>query len=140
MLKKAALAILILGASSGAHAVELGKFTCENVGQLAAHMLQARQAGVSPDAYLGAIDQRLPPDARVERQIVLDIAKAVYGNEQVSSMQPAEAYAVFAQSCIVAQQRDGAGDQDSATGRSDANGDEEDDPSGMIDREQQQNQ
>jgi hypothetical protein len=77
MRKQIAIAALIAGAASGtANAYEIGHLTCQNVGQLAAHMLMARQSGVPPQTYLSALNNQLPPDAKVEREIAADVGVA----------------------------------------------------------------
>jgi len=119
--KQIAIAAFIVGATSGtAQAYDIGHLTCQNVGQLAAHMLMARKSGVPPQTYLSALNNQLPEDATVERALALDIAKVVYENDQVAALQPEQAYAAFTQNCLDGQEQDrmssqreeGAGDQD----------------------------
>jgi len=107
MRKQIAIAAFIVGATSGtAHAYDIGHLTCQNVGQLAAHMLIARKSGVPPQAYLSALNKQLPPDATVERELALEIAKVVYENDQIATLQPEQAYAVFTKNCIDGQEQD----------------------------------
>jgi len=104
--KQIAIAALILGASGTASAYEIGRLTCQNVGQLAANMLMARQSGISPEAYLSALDQKLPPDANVERALVVKIAEVVYQDDEMAQMKPEQAYLMFAQNCVQGQELD----------------------------------
>ena len=101
-----AIAVLIAGVTGTAHAYDIGKLTCQNVGELAAHMLAARQSGVPPEEYLSALNETLPPDAKAERQLAVNLAKIVYQNDQVAAMQPEQAYAVFTQNCVAGQEQD----------------------------------
>ena len=101
-----AIATLIVGASGTANAFDIGHFTCQDVGQLAAQMAIARQSGVPAEAYLSALNQKLPPDATVERQVAVNIAKVVYQNEEIAAMQPKQVFAAFAQNCAQAQEED----------------------------------
>jgi len=76
MRKQIAIAAFIVGATSGtAHAYDIGHLTCQNVGQLAAHMLIARKSGVPPQDYLSALNNQLPADATTERELARDFAK-----------------------------------------------------------------
>ena len=104
--KQIAIAALIVGISGTANAYDLGRLTCQNVGQLAAQMLMARQSGVPAEAYLSVLNQKLPPDATVERQVALNIAKVVYQNDEVAAMQPEEVFVAFSQNCVQAQEQD----------------------------------
>jgi len=101
-----AIAALIVGASGTANAFDIGHLTCQDVGQLAAQMAIARQSGVPAEAYLSALNQKLPPDATVERQVAVNIAKVVYQNEEIAAMQPKQVFAAFAQNCAQAQEQD----------------------------------
>ena len=101
-----AIAALIVGASGTANAFDIGHLTCQDVGQLAAQMAIARQSGVPAEAYLSALNQKLPPDATVERQVAVNIAKVVYQNEAIAAMQPKQVFAAFAQNCAQAQEQD----------------------------------
>ena len=123
--KQIAIAALILGASGTASAYEIGRLTCENVGQLAAHMLTARQSGISPEAYLSALDQKLPPDANVERALVVKIAEVVYQDDEIAQMKPEQAYLMFAQNCVQGQE------QDQMSGQRDEAAPDEDDNESM---------
>ena len=104
--KQIAIAALILGAAGTTNAFDIGHLTCQNVGQLAAQMAIARQSGVPAETYLSALNKNLPPDAAVERQVALNIAKVVYQNEEIAAMQPEQVYAAFAQNCVQAQEQD----------------------------------
>jgi hypothetical protein len=101
-----AIAALIVGASGTANAFDIGHLTCRDIGQLAAQMAIARQSGVPAEAYLSALNQKLPPDATVERQVAVNIAKVVYQNEEIAAMQPKQVFAAFAQNCAQAQEQD----------------------------------
>ena len=101
-----AIAAFIVGASGTANAFDIGHLTCQDVGQLAAQMAIARQSGVPAEAYLSALNQKLPPDATVERQVAVNIAKVVYQNEEIAAMQPKQVFAAFAQNCAQAQEQD----------------------------------
>ena len=101
-----AIAALIVGASGTANAFDIGHLTCQDIGQLAAQMAIARQSGVPAEAYLSALNQKLPPDATVERQVAVNIAKVVYQNEEIAPMQPKQVFAAFAQNCAQAQEED----------------------------------
>jgi hypothetical protein len=109
--KHIAIAALTLGLSGSALAYDTGKLSCDNVGQLAAQMLKARQSGVPPEAYLQALDQRLPAEARTERRLALEIAKVVYTNDELGQMQPEQAYLAFSQDCTQRQQDDSSSGQ-----------------------------
>ena len=104
--KQIAIAALILGTSGTANAFDIGHLTCQNVGLRAAQMAIARQSGVPAEAYLSALNQKLPPDATVERQVAVNIAKVVYQNEEIAAMQPEQVFAAFAQNCAQAQEED----------------------------------
>jgi hypothetical protein len=129
--KQIVVAALIVGASSAAQAYDTGKLTCQNVGQLAAQMVAARQSGVSPDAYLSALNEKLPPDAQIERKLVFDLAKVVYENDQIAVMQPEQVYGVFAQNCLDGQE------QDRMSGERDENSDEDENEMDEDDSAQQ---
>jgi hypothetical protein len=109
--KHIAIATIALGLSGSAFAYDTGQLSCENVGQLAAQMLKARQSGVPPEAYLQALDQRLPAEAKTERHLALEIAKVVYTNEEVGQMQPEQAYLAFTQDCTQSRQDDSTSGQ-----------------------------
>jgi len=120
--KQIAIAALIVGATSGtAEAYDIGHLTCQNVGRLAAHMLMARKSGVPPQTYLSALNNQLPPEATVERALALDIAKVVYENDQIATLQPEQAYAVFTQNCLDGQE------QDRMSGQREDGGEDQDD-------------
>jgi hypothetical protein len=104
--KQILIAALIAGATGTAQAYDIGRLTCENVGQLAAQMVMARKQGVAPEEYLSAVNERLPADANVERQLLMNIAKLVYTNDEVGSMKPEEVYTAFAQNCVQGQEQD----------------------------------
>jgi hypothetical protein len=106
-----AIAALIVGASGTANAFDIGHLTCQDIGQLAAQMAIARQSGVPAEAYLSALNQKLPPDATVERQVAVNIAKVVYQNEEIAAMQPKQVFVAFAQNCAQAQEQDQMGGQ-----------------------------
>jgi hypothetical protein len=129
MLKKHILiAAVIAGASGTASAYDIGRLTCQNVGQLAAQMVMARKQGVAPEEYLSAVNEKLPADANVERQLVVNIAKLVYTNDEVGSMKPEEAYTAFAQNCVQSQEQDQTSGQSQQNDQDDQNdNDEEDD-------------
>jgi hypothetical protein len=122
--KQIAIAALILGASGTASAYEIGRLTCQNVGQLAAQMLMARQSGIPPQAYLSALNEKLPPDANVERALVVQIAEVVFQNEEIAQMKPEQAYLIFAQNCVQGQEQDQTSSQ-----RDEASPDEDDNES-----------
>ena len=105
-----ALAALALTASTGADAYETGQLTCQNVGQLAAQTLLAKQAGIPYGAYLTALDERLPADAQTERALAGNITAVIYESPAVDQMKPDDAYAVFLQDCV-ARQQDGNDDE-----------------------------
>ena len=105
-----ALAALALTASTGAYAYETGQLTCQNVGQLAAQTLLAKQAGIPYGAYLTALDERLPADAQTERALAGNITAVIYESPAVDQMKPDDAYAVFLQDCV-ARQQDGNDDE-----------------------------
>jgi hypothetical protein len=125
--KPIAIAALVAGISGTANAYDIGKLTCQNVGQLAAQMLIARQSGVPPQAYLSALNEKLPPDAKVERNLVAEIAKVVYTSDQIAALQPEQAYAVFAQNCVEGQEQDRMSGQH----EDDSTGQREDDSAGQ---------
>jgi len=122
MRKQIAIAAFIVGATSGtAHAYDIGHLTCQNVGQLAAHMLIARKSGVPPQDYLSALNNQLPADATTERELALEIAKVVYENDQIANLQPEQAYAVFTKNCMDGQE------QDRMSGQREDGGDDQED-------------
>jgi hypothetical protein len=100
------IAALALVASTGASAYETGQLTCQNIGELAAHTLLAKQSGVPPEAYLSALNERLPADARIERDLAAKITAAVYTNELLAQMKPEDAYGAFTQDCLMSQEQD----------------------------------
>jgi hypothetical protein len=130
--KQIAIAALILGASGTASAYETGRLTCQNVGQLAAHMLMARQSGISPQAYLSALDEKLPADAKVERELVMKIAEVVYQDDDIAQMQPEQAFLMFAQNCVQGQE------QDQMSGQRDEAAPDEDDNESMDEDDQRE--
>jgi hypothetical protein len=89
-----------------ASAYETGSLTCENIGQLAGQILLAKQSGVPFQTYLSALNDRLPGDAYVERQLVASITVIIYENDLLTEMKPADAYAVFQQDCVRDQAED----------------------------------
>jgi hypothetical protein len=115
------IAALIAGASGSVYAYDIGHLTCQNVGQLAAQMVMARKSGVPAEAYLKALDEKLPADANVERNLAMNIARLVYTNDQVASMAPEEAFAAFAQHCVQGQEQDSTSGQQEQTPDADQN-------------------
>jgi hypothetical protein len=97
---------LALTLSAGANAYDTGQLTCQNVGQLAAQTLLAKQSGIPYGAYLTALDEKMPTDAQVERQLAGNITAVIYQNSLMDQMRPDDAYAVFVQDCVDGQQRD----------------------------------
>lgn len=97
-----ALALAPLAAS----AYETGNLTCENIGQLAGQTLIAKQSGIPLDSYLSALNDRIPGDAHVERQLIASVIAIIYENDLLSGMKPTEAYAVFQQDCMRGQVED----------------------------------
>src|SRR5258705_3790873 len=89
-----AVAALAIVASGGAHAYPTGQLTCQNVGQLAAQTLLAKQSGVPLEAFLTALDQKLPPAAQYERRLASNITSVIYQNSVLDEMKPDDAYAV----------------------------------------------
>jgi hypothetical protein len=112
-----AVAALAFVAAGGANAYPTGQLTCQNVGQLAAQTLHAKQSGVPFETYLTALDQRLPSEAQVERRLVSNITSVIYQNTVLDGMKPDDAYAVFVEDCVSAQERErsnGQGKDDDA--------------------------
>jgi hypothetical protein len=101
-----ALAALACVVSGAAHAYQTGQLTCQNVGQLAAQTLLAKQSGIPFETYLTALDERLPSEAQVERRLVSNITVVIYQNAVLDEMKPDDAYAVFVQDCVDGQERD----------------------------------
>ena len=101
-----AIGALALTLSAGANAYETGHLTCQNVGQLAAQTLLAKQSGIPYGAYLTALNEKLPAEAQVERQLAGNITAVIYQNSLMDQMRPDDAYAVFVQDCVEGQQRD----------------------------------
>jgi hypothetical protein len=99
----AALAFIVSG---GANAYPTGQLTCQNVGQLAAQTLLAKQSGISFETFLTALDQKLPSEAQVERRLVSNITAVIYQNSVLDEMKPDDAYAVFVEDCVDGQERD----------------------------------
>jgi hypothetical protein len=98
-----AIAAAALLTSTGVQAAfETGQFTCENVGELAAYSLQAKQSGISYDELTAALDQRMPAEAQIERQVVAEITTLVYQNQLLDNIKPEEAYAAFTERCMAA--------------------------------------
>jgi hypothetical protein len=97
-----AIAAAALLTSTGVQADETGQFTCEDVGKLAAYSLQAKQSGISYDELAAALDQRMPAEAQVERQVVTEITTLVYQNQLLDKMNPDEIYTAFTQRCRAA--------------------------------------
>jgi len=75
MFKRMLVVSALVLAPLGASAYEIGNLTCENIGQLAGQTLLAKQSGVPIETYLSALNDRIPGDAYVERQI---IARMIY--------------------------------------------------------------
>jgi len=101
-----AIGALALTLPAGANAYEIGQLTCQNVGQLAAQTLLAKQSGIPHGAYLTALNEMLPAEAQVERQLAGNITAVIYQNSLMDQMRPDDAYAVFVQDCVEGQQRD----------------------------------
>jgi len=101
-----AIGALALTLSAGANAYDTGQLTCQNVGQLAAQTLLAKQSGVPYGAYLTALSEKMPAEAQVERQLAGNITAVIYQNAMMDQMRPDDAYAVFVQDCVDGQQRD----------------------------------
>ena len=101
-----AIGALALTLSAGANAYETGQLTCQNVGQLAAQTLLAKQSGIPYGAYLTALNEKMPAEAQVERQLAGNITAVIYQNSLMDQMRPDDAYAVFVQDCVEGQQRD----------------------------------
>jgi hypothetical protein len=95
-------------------------------------MLTARQSGISPEAYLSALDQNLPPDANVERALVVKIAEVVYQDDEIARMKPEQAYLMFAQNCVQGQE------QDQMSGQREEAAPDEDDNESMDEDDQEQ--
>ncbi|HTO45430.1 MAG TPA: hypothetical protein VML56_15250 [Burkholderiales bacterium] len=125
MFKRMLVVSALVLAPLGASAYEIGNLTCENIGQLAGQTLLAKQSGVPIETYLSALNDRIPGDAYVERQIIASITVIIYENDLLTGMKPADAYAVFQQDCargqaedrVIRQQEDsGATDEDGSQG------------------------
>ena len=101
-----AIGALALTLSAGANAYDTGQLTCQNVGQLAAQTLLAKQSGIPYGAYLTALNEKMPAEAQVERQLAGNITAVIYQNAMLDQMRPDDAYAVFVQDCVDGQQRD----------------------------------
>ena len=101
-----AIGALALTLSAGANAYETGQLTCQNVGQLAAQTLLAKQSGIPYGAYLTALNEKMPAEAQVERQLAGNITAVIYQNSLMDQMRPDDAYAAFVQDCVDGQQRD----------------------------------
>ena len=101
-----AVAALAFVVSGGANAYPTGQLTCQNVGQLAAQTLLAKQSGISFETFLTALDQKLPSEAQVERRLVSNITAVIYQNTVLDEMKPDDAYAVFVEDCVDGQERD----------------------------------
>ena len=101
-----AIGALALTLSAGANAYDTGQLTCQNVGQLAAQTLLAKQSGIPYGAYLTALNEKMPAEAQVERQLAGNITAVIYQNAMMDQMRPDDAYAVFVQDCVDGQQRD----------------------------------
>jgi hypothetical protein len=106
-MQKLAVALLVLS-PLGASAYDTGKLSCENIAQLAGQALSAKQAGIPLTTYLSALNERIPQNAQLERNLVAAVTNIVYENELLAAMQPSDAYAVFRQDCIRSQAEDGA--------------------------------
>jgi hypothetical protein len=101
-----AVTALAFVVSGGANAYPTGQLTCQNVGQLAAQTLLAKQSGVPLEAYLTALDQKLPSEAQVERRLASNITSVIYQNTLLDGLKPDDAYTVFVEDCVSAQERD----------------------------------
>ena len=101
-----AIGAVALTLSAGANAYETGQLTCQNVGQLAAQTLLAKQSGIPYGAYLTALNEKMPAEAQVERQLAGNITAVIYQKTLMDQMRPDDAYAVFVQDCVEGQQRD----------------------------------
>jgi hypothetical protein len=121
-----AVAALAFVVSGGANAYPTGQLTCQNVGRLAAQTLLAKQSGVPFEAYLTALDKKLPSEAQLERRLASSITSVIYQNTVLDEMKPDDAYAVFVQDCVAAQERD----------RSNGQGKEDDDAEHQDEDEQ----
>jgi hypothetical protein len=97
--RQIAAAVLALGSVGSASAYDTGKFTCENVGQLAGQTIIAKQSGIPQELYVAILDEKLPGDALVERTIVATIAMIIYRDDLLAVMEPADAYQVFEEDC-----------------------------------------
>jgi len=106
MLKRQRAVFALALAPLAASAYETGNLTCENIGQLAGQTLLAKQSGVPLQTYLTALNDRIPGDAYVERQIIASVTVIIYENDLLTGMKPAEAYAVFQQDCARGQAED----------------------------------
>ena len=84
----------------GAGAYDTGNLTCDNIGQFAGQTLTAKQSGIPEDIYLSLLNDRLPGDATVERNLVARITTLIYQDDLLTTMEPADAYAAFQQDCL----------------------------------------
>jgi len=100
------IAAIALLASASAHAYDTGHLTCDNIGQLAAYTLQAKQSGVAYEELVTALQQSMPDEAQLERKLATEITTLIYQTDLLDAMQPEEAYVVFAQNCKAAPQGD----------------------------------
>jgi hypothetical protein len=97
--QKFAVAALALASAGSASAYNTGKFTCENVGQLAGQTIIAKKSGIPQELYVAILDEKLPGDALIERTIVATIAMIIYRDDLLAVMEPADAYQVFEEDC-----------------------------------------
>jgi len=97
--QKFAVVALALAPAGSASAYNTGKFTCENVGQLAGQTIIAKQSGIPQELYVAILDEKLPGDALIERTIVATIAMIIYRDDLLAVMEPADAYQVFEEDC-----------------------------------------
>jgi len=97
--QKFAVVALALASAGSASAYNTGKFTCENVGQLAGQTIIAKQSGIPQELYVAILDEKLPGDALIERTIVATIAMIIYRDDLLAVMEPADAYQVFEEDC-----------------------------------------
>jgi len=106
MLKRKLAVCALALAPLAASAYETGNLTCENIGQLAGQTLIAKQSGIPMDTYLSALNDRIPGDAQVERQLIASVIVIIYENDLLTGMKPTEAYTVFQQDCMRDQAAD----------------------------------
>jgi hypothetical protein len=100
------VAALVFVASSAAYAYDTGNLSCQNIGELAAQTMKAKQAGNSSEMQLAALTDTLSSDAQVERKLVTNIVNLIYQNELIVAMRPADAYMVFMRDCMNGKAQD----------------------------------